>query len=309
MYKYIYLIVISVFCSMTAMFGQTEDYAKLASESFSNGSYSQALVYCSMYAAEKSERLPIEKNVKLCLEYERQFDDAVMNENVSLAKVFCDRITALNPGDKRIKSRMSALETQVRQSRVSTKDVSTNTSTPTRRSSVFMRIPNYFNIEATIVKDLEVGFSMNYSFLMFGVNWGYDIWKDHRLLSEPFSYTPQYKYSTWTHEEIVHPMHLMVHGGLFFKYFAIDCGVGYVFAKTRKATYGVSGFTNDCSAHEHTDETRQQFFTFRPEVKVFIPFSGHDKDYHCIFTFGYNFVKDANCMEGITICTGWGWSF
>lgn len=305
MKKSIYLIIVFVFCSFASAFGQSEDYARLASDSFSKGAYSQALVYCSMYAAENAERLPVEKNVKLCLEYERQFDEAVMNKNVSLAKVFCDKITALNPNDKKIRSRLSALETQIQQSRT----VTVPSTLKPRRTSVFKQIPNYFNLEATIVKDLEISFNMNYSCFLFGINYGYDMWKSERFLTEP---APLYasEYSPWSHTEIVHPMHLMLHAGLFFKYIAFDCGVGYVFAKTRTATYNRKGYALECDYHhEHSDEKNEMFFTFRPEVKVFIPFGEYSKDYHWIFTFGYNFVKDANCTEGITISTGWGWQF
>ena len=304
MKKSIYLILAFVYCSFASAFGQTEDYAKLASESFSKGAYSQALVYCSMYAAEKAERLPVEKNVKLCLEYERQFDEAVMNENVSLARVFCDKITALNPNDKKIRSRLSALEAQVQQSRTVT--VRTIPSNPRpRRTSVFKQIPNYFNIEATIVKDLEISFNMNYSCLFFGVNYGYDIWKSERMLTQPSGW----EYN-WKHKEVVHPMHLMLHAGLFFNYIAFDCGVGYVFSKTRMASYQYLDYAANCNyRHDHSDEKNEMFFTFRPEVKIFIPFGGYSKDHHWIFTFGYNIVKDANCTEGITISTGWGWQF
>lgn len=304
MNRYLFFIIVAVFCSITAVFGQTEDYAKLANESFSKGAYSQAMVYCSMYAAEHSERLPLEKNVKLCLEYERQFDEAVINENVSLAKVFCERITALNPNDKKIRSRLSALESQVRQARATS--VNVVRSNPIRRkTSVFKRIPNYFNIEATIVKDLEVSFNMNYSCLLLGVNYGYDMWKSERMLTQPTG-----REYNWKHKEVVHPMHLMLHAGLFFNYIAFDCGVGYVFSKTRMASYQYLDYAEECNyRHDHSDEKNEMFFTFRPEVKVFIPFGGYDKNYHWIFTFGYNFVNDANCTEGITISTGWGWTF
>ena len=305
MNKYIYTLLIALLSSLTTVWGQTEDYAKLASESFTSGAYSQALVYCSMYAAENAERLPIEKNVKLCLEYERQFNDAAMNKNVPLAKVFCDRITALNPRDKRIKDRLSALEAQVKSS-VSPQSISSvRVSKPQRKPFPLKPDCNHFNIEATIVKDLEVAFSMNISYLFLGVNYGYDMWKGQRILTEP---APAYalEYAPWTHTEVVQPMHLMVHGGLFFKYFAIDCGVGYVFAKTRTATYKYRDYAENELRHEHTDEKRVSYFTFRPEVKVFLPLRN---DYHLIFSFGYNIVNKANCTEGITISTGFGWSF
>lgn len=308
MYKYIYTLMIVLLASLTTAWGQSEDYAKLASESFTSGAYSQALVYCSMYAAENAERLPFEKNVKLCLEYEKQFNDAAMNKNVPLAKVFCDRITALNPRDKRIKDRLSALEAQVKSS-VSPQSISpVRVSKPQRKPFPLKPDCNHFNIEATIVKDLEVAFSMNISYLFLGVNYGYDMWKGQRILTEP---APMYanEYAPWTHTEVVQPMHLMVHGGSFFKCFAIDCGVGYVFAKTRTATYKGKYYAEKEGLHDHCDEKRVAFFTFRPEVKVFIPFRNYGKDRHWIFSFGYNFVNKANCTEGITISTGCGWSF
>ena len=308
MYRYIYTLMIAILSSLTTAWGQTEDYARLASESFTNGVYSQALVYCSMYAAEHAERLPIEKNVKLCLEYEKQFNDAAMNKNVPLARVFCDRITALNPRDNRIKDRLSALEAQVKSSSSPQSVSLVSASKPQRRPFPLKPDSNHFNIEATIVKDLEVAFSMNVSYLFLGVNYGYDMWKGQRILTEP---APMYasEYAPWTHTEVVHPMHLMVHGGLFFKYFAIDCGVGYVFAKTWTATYSNKRYVENEGSHDHTDEKMASYFTFRPEVKVFIPFHGSRKDYHWIFSFGYNIVNKANCTEGITISTGFGWSF
>lgn len=308
MNKYIYTLLIALLSSLTTVWGQTEDYARLASESFTNGAYSQALVYCSMYAAEHSERLPIEKNVKLCLEYEKQFNEAAMNKNVPLAKVFCDRITGLNPRDKRIKDRLSALEAQVKSSAPQQSVDLARTPKAPRKQFPLKPECNHFNFEATIYKDLEVSFSMNLSYLFLGINYGYDMWKSQRILTEP---APMYanEYAPWTHTEVVRPMHLMVFGGLFFKYFAIDCGVGYVFANTRTATYKGKNYAEKEGWHEHSDEKRVAFFTFRPEVKVFIPFRNYGKDRHWIFSFGYNFVNKANCTEGITISTGCGWSF
>ena len=303
MKRYIFVIFLAS-CSILSVYGQTDDYAKLASQAFNNGSYSQALVYCSMYAAEKSERLPIEKDIKLCLEYERQFDDAVMNENVSLAKIFSDKIIALNPNDKRIRNRLLAIETQMKQTRAPQQTYTALYNTQSRH-----RAKDYFNFEATIVKDLELNFSKNYSCLLIGVNYGIDLWNEQRVLTDPEEITPDYYYTDWKQTELSRPAHLMVHGGLSFKYFAVDCGVGYVFTKTRIATYSIKSESEDCTSHEHSNEKRVRFFTFRPEVKVFIPFESSNNDCHWIFTFGYNVVNDERCLEGITISTGCGWTF
>ena len=305
--KKIISLIISLLCSIVAGFGQTEDYSKLASDAFANGSYSQALVYCSMYAAEYSERLPIETKVKQCLEYERQFDEATLNSNVSLAKVFSDKISELNPADKRIKDRFSALQSQINSSTTQTVYVPTAPSKSYRRKT----FENHFNFEFTLYKDLEINFNMNFSCFLLGVSYGWDIWKNQRFLTEPARViTPSF--NGWQHTEIVHPMHLMLHGGLYFKYIAFDCGVGYVFAKTRTASYYERDYAdNTCyDFHKHTNEKREVFFTFRPEIKVFIPFTNDNgRDCHWIFTFGYNLVPKANCTEGLTISTGCGWSF
>ena len=306
MKKYIFLIVFLILFPAKVASGQTDDYAKLASDSFGKGNYSQALVYCSMHAAEKAYRLPIEKKVKLCLEYERRFDEAALNGDVSLARVFCDKITAVNPADKRIVSRMDSLESLASRPHA-------NTYAPPKKDTPALtkRIADYFNIEATILKDLEVSFSMNRSCFLLGVDYGYDIWKDNRKLTQPvLLYNSAYdaRYDRYSHTEIVRPMHLMAHAGLFFNYFAVDCGFGYVFAKTRSATYSRIHM-EDCSSHEHADEKNEAFFTFRPEMKIFIPFGRGGNARHWIFTFGYNVVKEANCTEGVTLSTGWGWSF
>mgnify|MGYP003292137054 CR=1 FL=1 len=307
MKKIICLIIVFLTCSIAVAFGQTEDYSKLASDAFNNGSYSQALVYCSMYAVEYSERLPIEIKVKQCLEYERQFDEAALNSNLSLAKVFYNKIIELNPADKRIKDRLSALQSQINSSMTRTVYVPTTPSRPYRRKA----FENHFNFEFTLYKDLEINFNMNFSWFLLGVSYGWDIWKGQRFLTEPARViTPSF--NGWQHTEIVHPMHLMLHGGLYFKYIAFDCGVGYVFAKTRTASYsGRDDADKSCYAyHEHTNEKREAFFTYRPEIKVFIPFTnGKGNDCHWIFSFGYNLVPKANCSDGLTISTGCGWAF
>lgn len=310
MKKYLCLIVFLILASATAAIAQTDDYARLASDSFDEGHYSQALVYCSMHAAENAYRLPIEKKVKLCLEYERRFDEASLDGDVSLARVFCEKITALNPADKRIVSRMADLESRADGPRP-TQGAKMYGPSKIDTQSPSKRIPDYFNIEATIMKDLEVSFSMSRSCFLLGVDYGYDIWKGNRMLTQPVVlYKNGYdtRYDRLSHIEIVHPMHLMAHAGLFFNYFSVGCGFGYVFAKTRTATYS-RFYSEESSGHEYSDEKNVAFFSFRPEVKVFIPFGRDGNARHWIFTFGYNVVKEANCTEGITLSTGWGRSF
>lgn len=304
MYKYLYAIILAVLCSVLPARGQrTEDLAALASASFSEGSYAQALVYCSMYAAEHSGRLLLEKDIKLCLEYQRHFDAALQKGDDDLAELFRDRILALNPDDPKVSDRLASFRELLLERQPAPSPLPAAQG-PSRKAAAPRPRHDFFNAEYSLVKDLEIGFSLNVSRIHFGVSAGYDIWKKQRALSPVVASNSYY----WVRDEIIHPAHLMVHGGLFLGYVTLDCGAGLVSGKAMTALFHDSDHADNCSYHDHFDERNERLFMFRPEVKVHIPFSGSNRDSHLIVSFGYNFVKAAGSLEGITVSTGWGWA-
>ena len=173
--------------------------------------------------------------------------------------------------------------------------------------SVLMPERNYFNVEGTVYKDLEVGVSVNFSWFLIGANVGYDIW--HETYESSFTSHNVIHTGSWDNwsprtetTTLSSPFHWMVYGGIFLNYFSVDCGFGYYFGTAKKGAT-TSGRYFDSSG-------KYYLFTFRPQVKAYLPFTGNR---HWIFSLGYNFVDGGNMfgdvMDGLTLSVGLGMAF